>query len=123
MKNVSFSDKLYVFIIEEVFVLQIKFFNAIIWFIFLTVDAVKLVTDIKLKREGKFIKDRQMKGEENNRLRDVNEVKQNMHFLRLPAADMKVCIVLGFYVMFIIFPTIFYSIITLLVNSLSKSIS
>ncbi|XP_076042402.1 ribosomal protein L24-like [Oratosquilla oratoria] len=54
-----------------------------------TVEAMKKVTEVKAKREGKFILDRLKKGDELDRVRDKHEVEKHMHLIKSPAAGLK----------------------------------
>uniref|UniRef100_A0A8C2NVD3 Probable ribosome biogenesis protein RLP24 n=1 Tax=Capra hircus TaxID=9925 RepID=A0A8C2NVD3_CAPHI len=52
-----------------------------------TIDAMKRVEEIKQKRQAKFIMNRLKKNKELQKVQDVKEVKQNIHLIRAPLAD------------------------------------
>jgi large subunit ribosomal protein L24e len=54
-----------------------------------SVDAMKRVHELRLKREGKFVMDRLKKGIEIEKQMDIHEVKKHMHVIRSPAAGLK----------------------------------
>ena len=56
----------------------------------LAVEAMKRVTEIKNKREGKFVMDRLLKSQEHQRVHDIVEVRKGMSLIRSPAAGLKV---------------------------------
>ncbi|MPC34622.1 putative ribosome biogenesis protein RLP24 [Portunus trituberculatus] len=54
-----------------------------------TMDAMKRVTEIKTKREGKFVMDRLLKSQDHQRVHDIVEVRKGMSLIRSPAAGLK----------------------------------
>ena len=55
----------------------------------LSVDAMKRVEEIKVKRQAQFIRDRQKKAKLIEREKDAREVKRDMALIRSPAAGLK----------------------------------
>ncbi|XP_074650976.1 putative ribosome biogenesis protein RLP24 [Tubulanus polymorphus] len=55
-----------------------------------TIDAMKRVEEIKLKRQNQFIKNRLKKGKELRKEADIKAVKQSIHLIKSPAATAKV---------------------------------
>uniref|UniRef100_A0A2K6LY67 Probable ribosome biogenesis protein RLP24 n=1 Tax=Rhinopithecus bieti TaxID=61621 RepID=A0A2K6LY67_RHIBE len=51
-----------------------------------TIDAMKRVEEIKQKHQAKFIMNRLKKNKELQKVRDIKEVKQNIHLIRAPLA-------------------------------------
>merc|ERR1712018_844174 len=54
-----------------------------------TIDAMKRVEEIKVKRQAQFIRDRQKKAKLIEREKDAREVKRDMALIRSPAAGLK----------------------------------
>merc|ERR1712043_64728 len=54
-----------------------------------TIDAMKRVEDIKLKRQAHHIHERQHKGRAIERMKDVKEVQRDLALIKSPAAGMK----------------------------------
>ncbi|KPP64163.1 putative ribosome biogenesis protein RLP24 [Scleropages formosus] len=54
-----------------------------------TVEAMKKVEEIKLKRQTQFIKNRLKKGKELEKADAINEVKKNIHLIKAPHAGEK----------------------------------
>ena len=56
---------------------------------FFTVEAMKTVEAIKLKRQAHHIHERQHKGRAIERMKDVKEVQRDLALIKSPAAGMK----------------------------------
>lgn len=54
-----------------------------------TVEAMKKITKIRTKREGKFVMDRLMKSVQYQRVADIVEVRKGLSLIRSPAAGLR----------------------------------
>ncbi|KAK3611083.1 hypothetical protein CHS0354_030039 [Potamilus streckersoni] len=62
-------------------------YNRVLWK--KTVEAIKRIEEIKIKRQNQFIKNRLKKGKELRKEADIRDVEKNIHLIKSPAARAK----------------------------------
>ncbi|KAL3866397.1 hypothetical protein ACJMK2_043698 [Sinanodonta woodiana] len=62
-------------------------YNRVLWK--KTVEAIKRIEEIKIKRQNQFIKNRLKKGKQLRKEADIRDVEKNIHLIKSPAARAK----------------------------------